>query len=269
MSRENAVISRHIRSQTCHYRLSEVNMKSARWAALVGVLLIAAPELGAAQGVPLPQPAPKSRNQPARPPTAMPTDAAGRPIPVRPGESVPYDGSQRPLVDRVSTYLSSLQTLMGDFVQIGPDGGRTVGKFYIQKPGRVRFEYEPPTPIDVIADGSSVVVRDRNLATQDLYPLSQTPLRYLLADQIDLARDTNVVAVSQDNTFITVTIEERQILVGTHRLVLMFGAKDTQLRQWSVTDPQGYETTVAVYNLDVSHKPDPSLFTINYEQRFR
>jgi outer membrane lipoprotein-sorting protein len=99
--------------------------------------------------------------------------------------------------------------------------------------------------------------------------LSQTPLRYLLADQIDLARDTNLTAVSQDNTFITVTIEERQILVGTHRLVLMFGAKDMQLRQWTVTDPQGYDTTVAVYNLDVSHKPDPDLFTITYESRIQ
>ena len=244
-------------------------MGRARLAALVGAMLIAAPVIVGAQGVPLPQPAPKNRTQAVRPPSPVPTDAAGRPIPVRPGESVPYDGSQRALVDRVSNYLSSVQTLIGDFVQIGPDGGRTIGKFYIQKPGKVRFEYEPPSPIDVIADGSSVVVRDRKLATQDLYPLSQTPLRYLLADQIDLARDTNLTAVSQDNTFVTVTIEERQILVGTHRLVLMFGAKDMRLRQWTVTDPQGYDTTVAVYNLDVTHKPDPSLFTITYENRFQ
>jgi outer membrane lipoprotein-sorting protein len=244
-------------------------MTSARLVAWVGVLLIATPMLAAAQGIPLPQPAPKSRNQAARSQSPMPTDAAGRPIPVRPPESVPYDGSQRALVDRVSNYLSSLQTLTGDFVQVGPDGSRSTGKFYIQKPGRVRFEYEPPSPIDVIADGSSVVVRDRNLATQDLYPLSQTPLRYLLADQIDLGRDTNLTAVSQDNAFVSVTIEERQILVGTHRLVLMFSAKDMQLRQWTVTDPQGYETTVAIYNLDASHKPDPSLFTINYFQRFQ
>jgi outer membrane lipoprotein-sorting protein len=239
----------------------------ARLATLVGVMLIAAPTMMVGQGVPLPQPAPKNRNQVARPPMPVQTDAAGRPIPVRPGESVPYDGSQRTLVDRVSRYLSSLQTLIGDFVQIGPDGARTTGKFYIQKPGKVRFEYEPPSPIDVIADGSSVIVRDRRLATQDLYPLSQTPLRYLLADQIDLVRDTNLVAVSQDNTFVTVTIEEKQILVGTHRLVLMFGAKDMQLRQWTITDPQGYDTTVAVYNLDVSRKPDPDLFTITYESR--
>lgn len=244
-------------------------MTSARLVAWVGVLLIAAPVLAAAQGIPLPQPAPKSRNQAARSASPMPTDSAGRPIPMRPPASVPYDGSQRALVDRVSNYLSSLQSLTGDFVQIGPDGSRSTGKFYIQKPGRVRFEYEPPSPIDVIADGSSVVVRDRNLATQDLYPLSQTPLRYLLADQLDLARDTNLTAVSQDNTFITVTIEERQILIGTHRLVLMFSAKDMQLRQWTVTDPQGYETMVAIYNLDASHRPDPSLFTINYFQRFQ
>jgi len=253
-------------------------MISARLVALVGALLVAAaPMLAAGQGVPLPLPAPKNRSQPApaRPapapmPSPVPTDAAGRPIPVPPpSESVPYDGSQYPLVQKINAYLSSLQTLIGDFVQIGPDGTRTVGKFYIQKPGKVRFEYDPPSPIDVIADGSNVVVRDRNLSTQDQYPLSQTPLRYLLADQIDLAQDTNLVAISQDNTFISLTIDERQLLIGTHRLVLMFSAKDLQLRQWTITDPQGYETTVAVYNLDTSHKPDPAIFTINYEIRFQ
>ena len=100
------------------------------------------------------------------------------------------------MLDRISLYLSSIQTLVGNFVQIAPDGSRTEGTFYIQKPGKVRFEYNPPSPIDVIADGSSVAVRNRDLATQDLWPLSQTPLRYLLADHIDLLRDTDVVSVS-------------------------------------------------------------------------
>jgi outer membrane lipoprotein-sorting protein len=126
----------------------------------------------------------------------------------------------------------------------------------------VRFAYQPPSAIDVIADGSSVVVRDRRLATQDLYPLSQTPLRFLLADRIDLARDTNLVSVSRDNRFVAVTIEQRQLLIGTHRLMLMFNTKDMALRQWTVTDPQGYDTTVAIYNLDTTHKPDPNLFYI-------
>ncbi|MFX7934522.1 outer-membrane lipoprotein carrier protein LolA, partial [Acinetobacter baumannii] len=83
-------------------------------------------------------------------------------------------------------------------------------------------------PIALVADGTSVVVLDRRLATQDVYPLSQTPLRYLLSDRIDLLRDTNVVGVSSDNMFISVTIEEKQALVGTSRLMLMIGAKDNQ-----------------------------------------
>ena len=107
-------------------------------------------------------------------------------------------------------------------------------------------------PIAIIADGSSLAVRDRKLATQDIYPLSQTPLRFLLSDRIDLLKDTNVVSVTADDVFISVTIEEKQALIGTSRLMLMIGAKDGQLKQWTVTDPQGYDTTVAVYNLDQS-----------------
>ena len=168
------------------------------------------------------------------------------------------------LVERVSAYLSNMKTLVGDFVQVGPDGRRTEGQFYVQKPGKVRFEYSPPSRVDVIADGQSVVVRDRKRATQDLYPLSQTPLRFLVADRVDLGRDTNLVSVGADEQFVTVVIEEQQ-LVGTNRLMLKFGAKDFKLRQWTVTDPQGYDTTVAVYNLDAGKKLDPALFQINYE----
>jgi len=179
---------------------------------------------------------------------------------------VPFDAKQRSIIDRVNAYLTGVQSLVGDFVQVGPDGGRTEGQFYLQKPGRVRFEYDPPSPVELISDGQSLVVRDRRLATQDFYPLSQTPLRFLLADRIDLLRDTNLVAVYADDLFATLVIEERHIIGGSHRLMVMFGAKDFRLRQWTITDPQGYDTTVALYNLDTSKRPDPSLFTINYER---
>jgi len=175
-----------------------------------------------------------------------------------------FDANQKAQAARVSSYLSSLQTLVGNFVQVGPDGSKTKGDFYIQKPGKVRFEYDDPSPIAIIADGSSLAVRDRKLATQDIYPLSQTPLRFLLSDRIDLLKDTNVVNVTADDVFISVTIEEKQALIGTSRLMLMVGAKDGQLKQWTVTDPQGYDTTVAVYNLDSSRKVDPGLFKIDF-----
>jgi len=171
---------------------------------------------------------------------------------------------QRSIIDKVNGYLSTTQILSGQFVQVGPDGRRTQGEFHIQKPGKVRFDYDPPTPIDIVADGQTVVVRDRNLATQDVYPLSQTPLRFLLSDHVDLMKDTKLVAVYADDTYITVVVEERTGVVGTSRLMIMFSAKDMQLKQWTVTDPQGYDTTVAVYNLDTSKKPNPDMFKIDY-----
>jgi len=240
-----------------------------------GALLASASS--AQQVVPIPKPAPKGRDNTqlsaeTRAPMTTGATRTTAPDPVIPDprRNVPsslftsFDDKQKAQAAKVSNYLSSLQTLVGNFVQVGPDGSKTKGDFYIQKPGKVRFEYDPPTPIDIIADGSSLVVRDRNLATQDVYPLSQTPLRFLLSDRIDLMKDTNVVNVTADDVFISVTIEERQALVGTSRLMLMIGAKDGQLKQWTVTDPQGYDTTIAVYNLDATKKVDPSLFKIDY-----
>jgi outer membrane lipoprotein-sorting protein len=182
----------------------------------------------------------------------------------RPGSTTALNPEQRAVIDRVDNYLSNTQILSGNFVQVGPDGGRTQGEFYILKPGKVRFDYDAPSPIDIIADGQSVVVRDRRLATQDVYPLSQTPLRFLLSDHVDLMKDTNLVAVYADDVFITVVVEEKNGIVGTSRLMIMFSAKDMALKQWTVTDPQGYDTTVAVYNLDTSRRPDPNMFRIDY-----
>jgi outer membrane lipoprotein-sorting protein len=182
----------------------------------------------------------------------------------RPGPS--FEAKQRALVDKVSGYLTRVQVMSGDFTQIGPDGRRSAGQFYMQKPGKIRFDYDSPSRIDIVADGSSVVVRDRKLATQDVYPLSQTPLRFLLADRIDLLKDTTVTAVSADDTYVTVVVEEKQALIGTSKLMMMFGAKDFQLKQWIVTDPQGYDTTVALSNLDTAKRPDPDMFKIDYTQ---
>ena len=218
-------------------------------------------------GVPaaLVQSAPAPVRQPAAQSTPRPPAAVGEQGGVfKPGATTALDGDRRALIERISAYLSSVHTLVGDFVQVAPNGARSKGQFFIQKPGKVRFEYDPPSPIDIVADDQSVAVRDRSLATQDIYPLSQTPLRFLLSPNIDLLRDTNLVGVYADDTFATVVIEETQPLVGTNRLMLMFDAKDLKLKQWVVTDPQGFDTTVAVYNLDTSKKPDPGIFTIDY-----
>ena len=256
---------------------------AGRAAVIAALLLGLAATPAWAQSVPLPTPAPQLKTTGSAPtaraavkpaiPAAALNARAQAPNPVsnpfaallgRPGETTALDSHQRAVIDRVSTYLSTVQILSGNFIQVGPDGGRTQGQFYIQKPGKVRFEYDPPSPIDIISDGQSVVVRDRKLATQDLYPLSQTPLRFLLADRINLLKDTNLVAVYADDVFVTAVMEEHQPIIGTSRLMIMFSAKDMALKQWTVTDPQGYDTTVAVYNLDTTRRPDPAMFRIDY-----
>jgi outer membrane lipoprotein-sorting protein len=258
-------------------------------AAVVATLILgsfAVVSVGQAQTVPLPTPAPqgkaatadRAQPQPGKPPAPV-VQTEQKPPATGPKFALPslgslfggkeaatLDAKQQQLVGRVSAYLSTVRMMSGDFVQVGPDGRKTEGQFYIQKPGRVRFEYQAPSPIELIADGQSVVIRDRKLATQDLYPLSQTPLRFLVADQIDLLKDTTVVGVSSDDVFHTVIIEEKQVIGGTHRLMLMFGVKDLHLRQWTVTDPQGYDTTVSIYNVDSKKAPSPELFKINYER---
>jgi outer membrane lipoprotein-sorting protein len=270
-------------------------------ALLAGALLSAIPAAVAVAQVaptvvPLPRPAPLPKEgivpEAPLPPAAVPVPpAALRPPPaaIRPAATVAappppppaptataavvtsrsgnaFSAAQRASLDRINSYFNSVTNLVGNFVQVGPDGSRSEGKLYILKPGKVRFEYDPPSPVELIADGNSVAVRDRKLATQDIYPLSQTPLRFLLTDKVNLLRDANVVGVYQDELFVSVAIEEKHPVTGTYRLLIMFGAQDFQLKQWTVTDQQGYDTTVAVFNLDPSQKPDPKLFHINYER---
>ncbi|HEY5378193.1 MAG TPA: outer membrane lipoprotein carrier protein LolA [Pseudolabrys sp.] len=258
-------------------------------AALLAVLTVT-PAL--AQSVPLPTPRPPvgsnariaapavtgsvlARNETPSAPRPPSGGAIESPDPItnpfaallgRAGPAANLTPEQRAIIDKVNNYLSSMQTLEGQFVQVGPDGSRSQGEFYIAKPGRVRFEYDAPSTIELVADGQSVVVRDRRLATQDVYPLSQTPLRFLLSDHVDLMKDAGLVAVYADDVFVTAVVEEKNGLVGTSRLMIMFSAKDMQLKQWTVTDPQGFDTTVAVYNLDASKRPDPAMFRIDYNK---
>jgi outer membrane lipoprotein-sorting protein len=252
-------------------------------AALFGIACLSASGGVLAQPVsamPPPRPLPASVPMPPLPPlpkegtlaaVAPPAAIAApqqQPTLVRqPASGLALNNEQRIALERVNTYFNSITTMIGNFVQVGPDRSRLEGDFYLQKPGKVRFDYDPPSPVELISDGSSVIVRDRKLATQDLYPLSQTPLRFLLSDKLDLLKDTNVIGVHKDDLFINVTIEEKHPLVGTHRLMLMFGAKDSELKQWTITDPQGYDTTIAIFNTNTSHKPDPSLFKIDYTLR--
>lgn len=180
-----------------------------------------------------------------------------------PARAAALSSDQQKTLAEVNAYFNGVKTMHGDFIQFGPNGERAEGKFYLARPGKIRFYYNPPSQVDIIADGKSVSVKDRKLATQDIWPLNETPLRFLLAEQINLQQDADVAAVSVEPDLVTVVLSDTSTF-GTGKLTLIFDAKSTELKQWTVTDAQGYDTSVAIYNTTVNGPSNPKLFTIDY-----
>ena len=172
-------------------------------------------------------------------------------------------GDDRALLSEVSRKLSGVSTMNGEFVQFDPNGEQRQGKFYIARPGRVRFQYDPPATVSVIADGKSVLVFDKKLQTYDIWPLSQTPLRLLLDPNLDLSTSDRVTSVSVAPDLIEVELQdETRFSAGT--LNLVFDRASSELRQWTVTDQQGLQTLVTLYNVEIGNTLAPDLFKIDY-----
>ncbi len=163
---------------------------------------------------------------------------------------------------KIADHFSSIRTMSGTFVQFGPRGEQTGGKFFIQRPGKVRFNYEAPSAYRVTSDGKSVLVSNTKLKTSDLYPLSKTPLKLLLDDRVNLS-GSRLKSVEQDGDTVTVRLLDKSVF-GNSRLSMMFDAKSYDLRQWTITDAQGKDTTVLIDNVRTGVSLDPKLFRIDY-----
>ena len=171
---------------------------------------------------------------------------------------------ERTVLGEISVRMAGIQTMNGEFVQFNPDGGQQQGKFFIARPGRVRFQYDPPATVSVVADGKSVLVFDKKLQTYDIWPLSQTPLRLLLDDQLNLATTDKVTRVGVAPDLVEVVLQdETRFSAGT--LNLIFERGTYELRQWTVTDQQGLQTMVALYNVENGNQLAADLFEIDYQ----
>jgi outer membrane lipoprotein-sorting protein len=135
----------------------------------------------------------------------------------------------------------------------------------VQRPGKLRFDYNPPSQLEVISDGSNVAVIDKRVPQQDVYGIGQTPLKFLVAERIDVARDTKVLSVKRDKDEVILEIEDKNTIAGTSRIRIHFNGDTFMLRRWTVTDPQGVPTTVQLANLSTQQRPDRGLFVINYQ----
>ena len=172
--------------------------------------------------------------------------------------------AQSSVAQKIADHFSSVKTMAGEFVQFGPNGQQTGGKFYLERPGKIRFNYEAPSPLRVIADGRSVVLGNQKLKTWSIYPLSKTPLKLLLDNRIDL-KGSMVRDIKEEPDLITIKLGDRSIF-GDQTITMMFDPKTYDLRQWTITDNQGKDTTVMIFNIQTGLAFDKRVFAIPYHE---
>ncbi len=167
-------------------------------------------------------------------------------------------------VRAISKHFSGVPSLKGEFIQFGPRGEQTGGKFYIKRPGRIRFDYDKPSAISVFADGKTIAINNKKLKTWDFIPLKKTPLRLLLAKKIDVS-DKSIKSVKTEPDITTIVLGDRSVF-GDSKITLMFDPKNFELRQWTITDNQGKDTSVMIFNVQKNVKISNRLFKINYHR---
>jgi outer membrane lipoprotein-sorting protein len=165
-------------------------------------------------------------------------------------------------VSPINRYLQSLRSAQGRFRQTNPNGSVQTGTFYLQKPGRIRFEYDSPKGAMVIADGTWVGVFDpKSNRNPTRYPLGKTPLSLLLRDRLSLAEPGLVLGATRgaEGTDITV-VDPRMPQEG--RMRMRFTADPIRLAEWEITTRAGQRTRVALTELTTGVAIDPSRFNL-------
>ena len=166
---------------------------------------------------------------------------------------------QLELVRRVNDYFNRLTMLQGSFTQTSASGKRERGRFHIMRPGRFRFDFEPPTRVVIISDGKNLAVQDYGLNTDDRKDLNQTPFRPLLRTDVDLLRDAYISDVSETDDTIMIGFTDTNAGTGSVKLIL--GTKPVvQLKGWIIRDNQNLDTRVDLTEVQPISSIDQRLF---------
>lgn len=168
---------------------------------------------------------------------------------------------------KVTAYLNAITSLKSSFVQVGPNGELDQGVVYARKPGRLRFEYAPPSPYLIVSDGVTIAVANSKLRTVDRYPLIENPLNIILKENIDLTKDPRITAVERQAGALRVTATETSgPLKG--QVTLIFRYPSIEIAQWIITDAQGLQTMIALKGPQTEVQLSPELFVLRDVDRF-
>lgn len=177
------------------------------------------------------------------------------------GEQAAATGSaiDRETLAQLLDYLNRIDTLKSRFVQVSSNGAYAEGDLYLDRPGRMRFEYDPPHPALLIANGVTLLYYDRELQQATFLPLWETPLWFLIREEIDLEKGVELQSIERRAATIRVTLQ-LSAEGGEGQVTLVFGDRPVSLHSWEIQDAQGISTQVALVNPDFGAKVERSLF---------
>jgi outer membrane lipoprotein-sorting protein len=171
-----------------------------------------------------------------------------------------FDKKQMELIQRVGAYFNQMSEIKGSFVQTSADNKRQRGKFYFKRPGRFRFDYNPPSRLVILSDGKHMAIQDLDLRTDERIDLDYTPFRVLLRKDVDLLRDARILEVGEVDDVIVLALQDRS--PDTAGRIKLFLAKKTELelKEWITTDAQGLDTRVELTEVSKAQDLDPAMF---------
>lgn len=177
-------------------------------------------------------------------------------------------GQREDTINALSAHYANAPTMSGEFLQFGPKGQQNGGKFYLSRPGKIRFTYEEPSSIEVISNGKSVAVLNKKLKTFQSYPLKATPLKLLLDNKINI-NNNSIQSVKVEEDVTTIIMGDKH-LFGNSIITLLFDPKTFDLKQWTIKDAQGKETSVLIFDVQKNVKLSSRLFEfskVNFKRR--
>ena len=239
-----------------------------------------------------PAAAPEPAPQPAAPQAAPPAPAAQAPMPeqapaaqaaapapnavgaggggwdakfgVAPPQTSQFTAApeQVAIIEKINGYFNAMKNLEGEFLQTDADDKRKKGRFHIERPGKVRFDYSLPSKQKIISNGKYLAIEDHDLNTADRYPLESTPFRLLLTKDVDLMKDANIIALDAGDKVVVVTLQDKDQGNGG-QIRLFFDWPQLQLKEWIISDPQGLNTRIQLAEMQLNKDADPKLFTFS------
>ena len=167
---------------------------------------------------------------------------------------------------RLDASLNNTLSFSGRFTQYGADGGVDSGLILIKRPGKMRFEYDQPNPLLIVSDGVTLTQQDRALETEDRVPLSATPLNFFLKEDVNLARDTEVISLIKTPIETRVTARDGSGEMDGE-ITMVFDANTLAFKAWNIADSFGGVTRVVLSDLQYNPRIDPRKFILRGDDR--